>query len=120
MDIERAAQVTRDPLVGRLFENLVILEALKARYNQGLTPNLYFYRDNHGNEIDLLYKSGRELIGIEIKSAATYNASFKKGLLRFAEKQHPLARRYIVYSGEAISFSDGIEALPYTDVADIV
>ena len=119
LDIEKAAQVTRDPLVGSLFENLVVLEAFKARYNQGLTPNLYFYRDNHGSEIDLLHKSGSDLIGIEIKSAATYNAGFKKVLLRFSEKQYPLARRYIVYSGEAITFSDGIETISYQDVAGI-
>jgi predicted AAA+ superfamily ATPase len=119
LDIERATQVSRDPLVGSLFENLVVLEAFKARYNRGLTPNLYFYRDNHGNEIDLLYKSGSDLFGIEIKSAATYNPGFKKGLLRFSERQNPLTRSYIVYSGEAISFSDGIEALHYTSVDDI-
>ena len=67
LDIEKARQVTRDPLVGNLFENLVVLEALKARYNQGLTPNLYFFRDSHGNEIDLLHKSANQLIGVEIK-----------------------------------------------------
>ncbi len=43
LDIEKAGQVARDPLVGSLFENLVVLEALKSRYNQGMTPNLYFF-----------------------------------------------------------------------------
>ncbi|MDQ8187426.1 DUF4143 domain-containing protein [Pelagicoccus sp. SDUM812002] len=47
LGIERVEQVTRDPLVGSLFENLVVLEALKIRYNQGLVPNLYFYRDSN-------------------------------------------------------------------------
>lgn len=117
--IEKSSQVSRDPLVGNLFENLVVLEALKTRYNQGLTPNLYFFRDSHGNEIDLLYKSGNQLTGVEVKSASTWNRSFKKGLLRFAKNFSPLTRSYVVYSGEAVSFSDGIEAIPYTRVADI-
>ena len=120
LGIETASQVTRDPLVGRLFENLVVLEALKARYNQGRTPDLYCYRDKHGHEIDLLHKSGRDLIGVEIKSAATYHATFKKGLLEFSKKHHPLARSYIVYSGKALSFSDGIEAISFTQVSDII
>lgn len=119
LDIEKAGQVMRDPLVGHLFENLVVLEALKNRYNHGMTPNLYFFRDSHGHEIDLLYKSGSQLTGVEIKAAATWNQSFKKGLMHFSEKYSPLAQRYVVYSGEAMSFSDGVEVIPYNRVDEI-
>ena len=69
LDIEKATQVARDPLVGGLFENLVILEALKTRHNQGLTPNLYFYRDNHGREVDFLIPSAGSFALIECKWA---------------------------------------------------
>ena len=119
LDIEKAAQVARDPLMGSLFENLVVLEALKARYNQGLTANLYFFRDYQGNEIDLLFKAGSQLTGVEIKAAATWNSSFKKGLQRFSDTNAALTRRYVVYSGERMAFSDGAAALPYTAVAEI-
>ncbi len=119
LDIEKAAQVARDPLMGSLFENLVVLEALKTRYNQGLSANLYFFRDYQGNEIDLLFKSGSQLTGLEIKAAATWNSSFKKGLQRFSDTNAALTRRYVVYSGERMAFSDGVEALPYTNVAEI-
>ena len=47
LDIENSSQLNRDPLRGALFENLVILELMKYRLNQGKEPNLYFYRDNH-------------------------------------------------------------------------
>ena len=119
LGIEKPEQVGRDPLVGNLFENLVVLEALKARYNQGLSPNLYFFRDSNGNEIDLLQLSGRELTGIEIKSSATYHASFKNGLIYFNQKVAPLARSYLIYNGEIMSFSDGIEAIPFSQTNDI-
>lgn len=119
LGIEKEEQVTRDPLMGSLFENLVVLEALKSRYNQGVTPGLYFFRDSHGNEIDLLHKSGSALTGIEIKAAATWNRSFKKALLRFSEKLAPLTRAYVVYNGEPIKFTDGVEALPYTQTGEI-
>lgn len=119
LDIEKPSQVARDPLLGSLFENLVVLEALKMRYNQGLTANLYFFRDYQSNEIDLLFKSGSQLTGVEIKAAATWNSSFKKGLQRFAESNAALTRSYVVYSGERMAFSDGVEALPYTSVAEI-
>jgi hypothetical protein len=45
-------QVSRDPLMGNLFENMVVAEVLKARLNIGQMPNLYFYRDTKGNEVD--------------------------------------------------------------------
>lgn len=119
LDIEKPSQVSRDPLVGSLFENLVVLEALKTRFNQGQNPNLYFFRDSHGHEIDLLYKSGREFTGVEIKSSSTWDKSFKKELLRFSEKNIKLTKSYVVYSGEAMVFSDGVTALSFMNVADI-
>ncbi len=119
LDIEKATQITRDPLVGSIFENLVVLEALKARYNQGKTANLYFYRDSNGQEIDLLYKSGRELTGIEIKSSSTWNNNFKKTLNNFSNKQATLSHRYVVYSGENRVFSDGLEVMNYTLVGKV-
>jgi len=119
LGIERVEQVGRDPLIGSLFENLVVLEALKTRYNYGRTPNLYFFRDSQGHEIDLLHKQGNELLGIEIKSASTWNASFKRVLQHFNEKIHPLAKRAVIYSGSSIEFSDGLNALSYKDVGQL-
>jgi predicted AAA+ superfamily ATPase len=116
LGIERIDQVGRDPLIGNMFENLVVLEALKARHNQGLTPNLYFYRDNQGHEIDLLHKQGSELLGVEIKSASTWNASFKKALQHFDQKLKPLAKRVVVYSGKAMEFTDSVQTKSYKDV----
>lgn len=119
LGIEKPEQVTRDPLVGQLFENMIVLEAIKTRYNQGRTPNLYFYRDSHGNEIDLLYASGRELVGIEVKSSSTFTPHFKKTLLRFSEKQQPLQSSYVVYNGEERQFSDGVTAINFRNTSDI-
>lgn len=70
----------RDPLRGALFENLIVLEALKLRLNRGLRPDLYFYRDARGNEVDLIVRDGRALVPIEIKSAATFTPEFHQGI----------------------------------------
>ena len=119
LNIEKEEQVLRDPLVGHLFENLVILEALKSRYNQGLSPNLYFSRDSEGHEIDLLWLSGGRLNGFEIKSASTWTSGFKKELLRFSDKVAPLATASVVYNGDAIEFSDGVRAVHYTETGSL-
>jgi uncharacterized protein len=85
LGITDANQLARDPLRGGLYENFVILEFLKAHYNQGKRPSLYFYRDSHGNEVDLLLKKGRTFLPIEIKSAETFNNAFLQGIGRFKE-----------------------------------
>ena len=58
-NIEKPEQIMRDPLVGKIFENLIVIECLKQRSNQDKLPNLYFFRDSNGNEIDLIVQAGR-------------------------------------------------------------
>lgn len=94
-------QVERDPLWGALFENFVVMEALKDRFNQAEGGPLYFYRDSEGNEVDLLMPVGRQLHGIEIKAGATVNPDYFKGLQRF-NAHHPgvLSSGCVLFGGE--------------------
>ncbi len=83
LGIENEKQVFRDPLRGNLFENLVVAEVLKYRFNKGKKSNLFFYRDSTGLEIDLIYETGRNIYPIEIKSGATISEDFFKNLKKF-------------------------------------
>jgi hypothetical protein len=83
LGLENETQVSRDPLRGNLMENLVVVEALKYRYNQGKRSNLFFYRESNGNEVDLLAESGRSLLAVEIKAGATVNPDYFNGLRHF-------------------------------------
>ena len=47
-------RLMRKAMRGALFENWAITELLKQRFNRALVSNLYFWRDNSGNEIDVL------------------------------------------------------------------
>lgn len=83
LNINTREHLSRDPLRGGLFENLWILEFLKHRSNHGKRPELFFYRDTNGNEVDLIVRHGRQLSPVEIKSAATFTPDFLKGIERF-------------------------------------
>lgn len=85
LGIENALHVSRDPLRGSLFENMVIVELLKHRFNQGRRSNLYFYRDSKGNEVDLLLVNGSEIFPIEIKAGMTITREYFKGLRHIAK-----------------------------------
>ena len=83
LGIQNSEQLRTHPLKGELFETFVVIEFLKKRYNQGKRSNLYYFRDNTGNEIDLIFETGLGPIPIEIKSAQTVNSDFFKGLNYF-------------------------------------
>jgi uncharacterized protein len=104
LGIENINQMSRDPLRNNLFENMVIVDYLKYRYNIGLDPNVYFYRDSHQNEVDLVIKNGQEFIIAEVKSSQTYNSSFNKGLIHFESIfKSRILNSYIVYDGDQIT-----------------
>jgi len=76
LGIQSPEQVATHPLRGNLFENLVVTEMLKNRYNKGKRSNLYFYRDKGQHEVDVLQEYGNELRAYEIKSATAINSDF--------------------------------------------
>ena len=100
LELENPSMVTRDPLMGNLFENMVVVEALKKRYNAGKDAGLYFYRDSHGMEIDLLLASARKLYPFEIKAARTYSSEFAKNIKKFRLLNDKTAGGCVIYSGE--------------------
>jgi predicted AAA+ superfamily ATPase len=101
LGIRTAEQAARDPLRGGLYENLIILEVLKFFYNQGTRPDVYFFRDSKGNEVDLLIRVQGRLLPVEIKSAATFSRTFLKGIKRFQSiASDCLDYGVVLYNGE--------------------
>ena len=86
---------------GSLFENFIILEAIKQSWNRSTHEQFYFWRDSTGNEIDLIIERGNELIPLEIKSSKTIHQDFFKGLQYF-EKIRPGVKNYLVYGGNEL------------------
>jgi uncharacterized protein len=119
LGIEEVNQVSRDPLIGNLFENLVVMEAVKARLNKGLEPNLFFYRDSNRNELDLIYQRARELVPIEIKSAKTLNNNFFKGIKYFRNLSPRATVGYLIYSGQLSPDIDSVKIRPFSNTYEI-
>jgi uncharacterized protein len=101
LGIHTAEQASRDPLRGGLYENLVIADIFKGALNRGIRPEIYFFRDSHGNEVDLLIREKGVLTPVEIKSAATFSTDFLKGLEWFhALGIERVAGGAVLYNGE--------------------
>lgn len=121
LGIETPEQAARDPLFGGLFENMVVMEAMKARLNAGELPNLYFLRDSQGLEADLVYqKNHSELIPVEIKSSMTWNRDFCKNLLKLRKLSDKFAPGYVIYAGDLTPEIEGVKFLNFMDTASVV
>lgn len=100
MGITTPDQIHNHPLRGMLFENLVVVEVMKHFLNKGMRPNLMFYRDSNGNEVDLVLGRAQEYIPIEIKSSQTATGALMKGLAAFKRTVATAADPILVYAGK--------------------
>lgn len=109
LGIENSAQVATHPLRGALFENLVMLEAVKHRTSQGLRSNLHFFRDSQGNEVDGILPRGDGLLAFEVKSGMTVANDWFASLQRIPTILPDRFRgRVLVYDGEDLGVRDGV------------
>lgn len=89
-------------LYGSIFENFVITDFLKKSHHKGIKPNMYFWRESNGTEIDLLLEvNSAKTLAVEIKSAATFNKDFIKNLNHFPNKvENANIEKHLIFDGD--------------------
>ena len=118
--IESAEQMGTHPLRGALFENWVITEYLKRRWNAGRQPNLFFWRSHGGLEVDLVLEQGSVLAPVEIKSGATVSSDWLRPLRRWRELAGAAAGRpVIVYGGDQPQQRSDADIIPWRQLAHL-
>ncbi|MCK5589183.1 MAG: ATP-binding protein [Candidatus Pacebacteria bacterium] len=80
LDIDSEKELETHFSIGHIFENFIISDCIKLINNRQLAVKLYFFRDKHGNEVDLILDNGSTQVPIEIKLSSTFNDNFLKGL----------------------------------------
>ena len=118
--IENAGQMSTHPLRGPLFENAVVVEALKHRFNWGRRANLSFFRDIRGLECDLLYEDGNGIGAIEIKSGATIASDYFDALNRIAKVLPQISAKAVVYGGLDRQCRRDGEVVPLADLGEVL
>lgn len=118
--IENAQQMGTHPLRGPLFENAVVVEALKHGFNRGHQPNLFFFRDARGLECDLFYETGRGISAIEIKSGATVASDYFHSLDRVAELVPEVNLKALVYGGVERQSRSDCEVVPVAEFGGVL
>ncbi len=119
LGIETPEQILRDPLHGGLFENMVVMDALKTRLNAGREPSLYFWRDKKGREIDLAWERQRRLVPIEIKSSMTWHNDFAKNIHWLQKNVPDIERGHVIYAGDLTPKTDSYAVRSFAKAAEI-
>jgi predicted AAA+ superfamily ATPase len=118
LGIETTAHLSSHPLRGAIFENLVVIELLKQRFNQGKRSNLSFYRDRTGNEVDIIMEEGSTLKPIEIKTSQTPATDFLRSLRTFtAMFPTEVHSGSIIYAGQEKYSTDIYEYHPWQELS---
>ena len=114
LGLESQKQVERDPLVGNIFENLIIVELLKNRLNAGRVLPFYFYRDSRNCEIDLMFNWQGQTVAMEIKSSATFSKSLIANLNKLKTTIN-FTKGYLIYNGDTSQIDQDTKALNFRD-----
>ena len=118
--IEHVDQVATHPLRGSLFENAVVAEALKHRFNRGRRFNLSFFRDAQGLECDLLYETVRGVAAIEAKSGSTIASDYFTSLNRVAGLIPTISAKAVVYAGPTRQSRSDCEVVPLGELGGML
>jgi uncharacterized protein len=114
LGIRNLSHLKEHPMRGPLFENLIIAEAMKQRVHGGHSPDLLFFRDPSGREVDLLLEDGPELHAVEIKSAQTIHSDFFRNLDYFAKLSGHVSTSTLVYGGSEKQIRSSVAVQPWS------
>ena len=112
--IRESGQLSFHAQRGALFENLVVTEFLKAKFNRGLSPDIFFWRDSRGLEVDLLLEKGEALWPVEIKSGQTIASDFFASLKKWSELSGREDKpAWLVYGGDRELQNGNVTIVPW-------
>jgi predicted AAA+ superfamily ATPase len=121
LGIRDAATIETHASRGALFETYVVSELVKQRFNAGRPADLYFWRDNVGHEVDVLYETPQGLQAVEIKSGSTFASDWPAAACKWQkfagdEALPPL----IVYGGQGGHTREACRVIGWRELADSI
>lgn len=120
MGIRQAETLETHAARGALFETWVVSELYKQRLNAGLSPDLYFWRDSSGNEVDILSETPAGLRPLEIKSGSTFASDWANSLKKWQTlAQEDSLQPALVYGGPLSYEREGLKVWGWKDVTSI-
>ena len=116
----REEDLLLSPYRGALFESLIVSECMKYNKNHRKSLDFYFWRNNKGVEIDLIFEAQNKLFSIEIKSSQTIQSSFFKNLKKFQDySTHLHGQSFLIYGGEKKQKRSHSQVIPWKETSQL-
>jgi predicted AAA+ superfamily ATPase len=113
--IKEKEQLVYSPFVGHIFENMVIMDKIKAFAEKGERPPCYFYRTSNGAQVDLMIDHGSYLNAYEIKFTASPNKNMASSLVAL-KKDLPIKKgEFLNLRADPVPFGNGVMAKHWND-----
>lgn len=120
LGIKKSTHLNSHPLMGALFETMIVSEFQKFRANAGLLNKYYYWRDKTGREIDMIIDYGNSAVPVEIKMSNTYQKSFTKNVKYWLSLSGE-KRGAVIYNGELkMNMSEGVTVLPWKNFEEVL
>jgi predicted AAA+ superfamily ATPase len=120
LNIRDSNDLTHHPLRGQIFENYIAGELVKNAFNAVDEPNIYFFRDSTGHEIDFLLEHPDGVIPIEVKASMTFSPSFLDTIHFYKSLAGArVSQPKVIYGGEESFSIKGVDVLPWREVDKI-
>jgi predicted AAA+ superfamily ATPase len=111
-----ARAIQEGVMAGALFENLVIAELWKYFHNRDEKPRMYFFRDNHGLESDLVIEWKGQVIFVEIKITADPEKHHYQNLVKLLRLKPDAKGLFLCNRKQAMALTKDIEAIHWSSV----
>ncbi|MCM1139744.1 MAG: ATP-binding protein [Muribaculum sp.] len=92
-----------NPLRGAIFENLAVAEIMKKRLLKSNRPNMYFYRENRGVEVDVVIPNGTGSLQLyEIKSSKSLQPDYAANMKKMSATIGVPTQSTVIYNGQSL------------------
>ena len=119
LGLNNEQSIKSSKMYGAIFENLIISEIKKNRFNKSQYGDMYYLRDSTGNEVDLVLEKEGNLLPVEIKSSAFTTRSDYKNLKWF-QKLYRISGGILINQNKGSQeIENGIMNLFWTEVANV-
>ena len=82
----------------------------------GLEPDIWFWRDNHGTEIDFLLDEPAGIFAMEVKSGMNFHNAYLRNLKQYGKYNPEVKQMSLIYDGTTERIVDGIKIVNWRNI----
>ncbi len=100
-------------MAGAMLETHVLCELLKSWWHHGKSPQLYYYRDRDGHEIDFLFVQDQVFYPVEVKKSASPRRELAQPFAALRRLKQPVGEGAVVcLCQQTVPLAQDVDAVP--------